>query len=148
MKKKIFALIMSLILCLLMTANVFAAEIASIDTPSSADSQVASSRSISGYGHVVNVSNRSSSFTVPVTVTSGNGYGLTIKTTGSGTVTVAVKKPSGSYLALGSAFNSKNWVLDGNAEKQKSFKNIEEGNYIVEYSVIGGPSTIECYIYG
>lgn len=148
MKKKISALIMSLILCLSMTASVFAAEVTSIDTPTTVTSEVASPRSISGYGHVVNVSNTSSSFTVPVTVTSGNGYGLTIKTTGSGTVTVAVKKPSGSYLALGSIFNSKNWILDGNAEKQKSFKNIEAGNYIVEYSVIGGPSTIECWIYG
>lgn len=95
-----------------------------------------------------NVSNTGNSFAVPVTVTSGNGYGLTIKNTGSGTVTVAVRKPSGGYLALGSGFNTKNWVLNGNSEKQKSFKNVEAGNYIVEYSVIGGPSTIECWIYG
>lgn len=147
MTKKISAIIMSIMLCLSMSASVFAADVTPV-TDKSITSQAATPRSISGYSQVVNVSNTSNEFAVPVTVTSGNGYGLTIKTTGSGYVTVAVRKPSGGYLALGNGFNSKNWSFSGNGENQKSFKNVESGNYIVEYSVVGGPSTIQCWIYG
>lgn len=152
MKKKITSLMLSLILCFAMSASVFAAEPNSTDVKSDVSvegsSESVSTRTISGYGQVTNVSNTSSQFSVPVTVTSGNGFGLTIKTSGSGYVTVAVRKPQGGYLSLGSGFNNKNWTFNGTGEKQKNFTGIQSGSYIVEYSVIGGPSSIYCHIYG
>lgn len=148
MKKKITSIMLSLILCFAMSASVFAAEPNSTDVSVKEASESVSTRAISGYGQVTNVSNTSSQFSVPVSVTSGNGFGLTIKTSGSGFVTVAVRKPNGGYLTLGSGFNNRNWTFNGTGEKQKNFTGIQRGTYIVEYSVVGGPSSIYCHIYG
>lgn len=150
--KKLSAIMMSLILCLAMSTSVLAAEPTTANAESDAyvsdSSNEVVARTISGYGQVTNVSNTSSEFAVPVTVTSGNGFGLTIKTSGSGYVTVAVRKPQGGYLTLGNGFNNKNWSFSGTGEKQKNFTGIQSGTYVVEYSVVGGPSSIYCHIYG
>ena len=138
--KKLSAIMMSLILCLAMSTSVLAAEPTTANAESDAyvsdSSNEVVARTISGYGQVTNVSNTSSEFAVPVTVTSGNGFGLTIKTSGSG------------YVTVGNGFNNKNWSFSGTGEKQKNFTGIQSGTYVVEYSVVGGPSSIYCHIYG
>lgn len=138
MKKSLLAAILALSSCF--AGNVLPSVAKTTDTVSPC--------SISGYGQVLNVSNTGGSFNVPTTVTSGNGYGVTIKNVGSGSVTVSIKNPNGVSLWLGGGFNSYYWTLAPNTEKAWNFSGIVAGNYVVSYTVIDGPSDIICHIYG
>jgi len=160
MVKKVTSLFLCIVLCVAMAIPAFAVDVVNdtddsevvSDTqlPEAANDEAVSPRTISGYGQATNLSNGHGTFSVPVTVTSGNGFGLTLKSDGSGTAYVQVYKPSGGKLMLNSLFsdNLYTWELNNTAEKQKNFTGIEKGTYIVEYTVIGGPMGIYCHIYG
>ena len=150
MVKKVTSLFLCIVLCMAMVIPAFAAEVVNdTQVPETASNEGVAPRVVSGYGQVTNVSNNSGTFRVPVTATQGaNGYGLTVKTTGNAVVTVEVYKPNGDRLVLGNNFSRYEWTLEGIDEKQKNFNGIMSGDYIVKYTVMGGPAGIYCHIYG
>lgn len=162
MVKKVTSLLLCIALCVAMVIPAFAAEVVS-DTddseavngtlvPEATSDEAVSPRTISGYGQATNLTSGSGKFYVPVTISgNANGFGLTIKTDGSGTANVMVRKPnSNTYLKLNpwSLDNPYAWEMTNTDEKQRNFTGIQNGTYIVEYTVFGGPMGIYCHIYG
>lgn len=147
--KKILALILSITLCVGYTSTAFAVE-ATKDTIQNVETEAKENsimpRAISGYGQALGLENTSGSFKVPVTVTSGNGYGLTLKTKGSGTAIISVYDPNGKALTLSGGGTYV--TMNNTDEKAWNFKGIKAGDYTVSYMVMDGPIDVICHIYG
>lgn len=98
--KKFLSIILCLALAMSFSVTAFAADPSNVS-----ESTVAAiePRLISGYGHVAGLKDTAGYFTVDVTKTSNNddGYGLTLKTYGSGTVYITVQKPDNSFVHFG-----------------------------------------------
>lgn len=145
--KKFLALFLSFVLCMGLTTTALAAEVPTDETVTVSTGNV-STYSISGYGETAkDLTNTSGILEVPVTVTSGNGYGLTLKTFGSGTAEISVEKPDGTYLRLGGIWTTA-VEMNNTAEKAWNFKGIQSGVYKVHYYIMGGPMQILYHIYG
>lgn len=149
--KKLFAIFLSLTLSMGLITTAFSKEVSEVEEIGSVAAEEddgISLYSISGYGETANnLTNTSGVLYVPVTVTSGNGYGLTLKTFGTGTATISVKKPDGSFLRLGGLWTTAVEMTDSK-EKAWHFTGVQAGTYEVHYYVINGPMQILCHIYG
>lgn len=127
-----------------LSVTAFAAE---PSTLSESTVTAAEPRLISDYGHVASLKDTAGYFTVDVTKTSGDGYGLTLKTYGSGTVYITVQKPDNSFVHFGG-----NWgdtiAMNNQSERQFNLKGAQGGTWKVHYHVMGGYLDIHCHIYG
>ena len=128
--KKFSAFILAIVLCF------------SLSIPSLA--------AVSGYGQAKNKSNTPGIIDVKVTKDwYNNGYGLTLKTSGSGTAIMFVTDPNNDKITLcSSSFNCYDVTMNDTDERAWNLKGVKSGVYQVHYTVIGGPLTIQCHIYG
>ena len=142
--KKFLSFILCLALAMSFSETAFAAKSNAV---SASPVITADTRLISGYGHVAGLKNTAGSFTVDVTKTSGNGYGITFKTYGSGTVLISVQKPDGAFVYFGGNWG-KTVELNNNDEQQWNLNGAQGGQWRINYTVIGGYIDIHCHIYG
>ncbi len=143
--KKLISLILSMAMVLGFSSTALAAEQEVLQgnyTP-----VYTSSRYASGYGQATGLSNTNGSFTVPVTGSGSNGYGITLKTRGSGTATISVVDPNGNTLYLGGNFGQ-TVIMSNTSERAWNLKGVKYGTYKVYYTVMGGSLDIICHIYG
>mgnify|MGYP001857444232 CR=1 FL=1 len=142
--KKFLSIILCLALAMSFSVTAFAAEPSSVSEPTVT---AVEPRLISGYGHIAGLKNTAGYFTVDVTKTSGDGYGLTLKTYGSGTVYITVQKPDNSLVYFGG-----NWgntiEMNNQDEVQFNLKGAQGETWKVHYHVMGGYLDIHCHIYG
>ena len=144
--RKILSFITCLVMLMTLSATAFAAE-PNYERQSAATLADVTPRYISGYGGVKGVSNTVSSFTFNVDV-SGNadGYGLTLKTYGSGTAIISVFDGQGNMLKLDSNYGSV--TMNNQEERQWNLRGIKGGTWRINYTVMGGPMEIHCHVYG
>lgn len=144
--KKILSFITCLAMLMTLSVTAFAAEPNS-EAPNTVATADVTPRYISGYGGVKGVSNTVSSFSFNVDV-SGNadGYGLTLKTYGSGTAIISVIDGAGNMLVLDSNYVSV--TMSNQAERQWNLRGIQGGTWRVNYTIMGGPMEIHCHVYG
>ena len=148
MRKKLISVITCLALILSLNVTAFAAEVPNADKELvQTEQSVAMPRTISGYGHVAGVKNNGGTFYVNVTKTSGNGYGLTLKSYGSGTAQISVIKPDGTYVRFGGTWST-SVTLNNKDEVQFNLSGAQGGTWKVVYYVMGGYMDIHCHIYG
>lgn len=106
-----------------------------------------SARSASGYGQALGLSNTNGYFTVPVTGSGSNGYGITLKTRGTGTAMISIVAPNGTTLYLGGNYG-KTVEMVNTSERAWNLSGVQYGTYKVYYTVMGGSLDIICHIYG
>jgi len=142
--KKFLSIILCLTLAMSFSVTAFAAE---PNTVSESTVVAVEPRLISGYGHIAGLKNTDGYFTVDVTKTSGDGYGLTLKTYGSGTAYITVEKPNGELVYL-NGFWGKTVEMNDQDEVQFNLKGAQGGTWKIHYHVMGGYLDIHCHIYG
>lgn len=143
--KKIISLFLSMVLILVFSTTALAAT--PVTPVENVNVLYASFRNASGYGQATGLSNTNGLFTVPVTGSGSNGYGITLKTRGSGTATISIVDPNGNTLYLGGNFGQ-TVIMSNTSERAWNLKGVKYGTYKVYYTVMGGSLDIICHIYG